>query len=96
MIVGSPRSLRWASSRSAADESRWSRHRVTIDEAVAGGCNIQREELRAAIADEATWRACYLCEFVDEQYSLLPFDLLEAIFRAHGPPSPATPASSRR
>jgi phage FluMu gp28-like protein len=61
-----------------AVRGRWSRHRVTIDEAIAGGCRVDREELRAAISDEATWRTCYLCEFVDEQYSLLPFDLLQA------------------
>ncbi len=60
------------------DGERWSRHRVTIDDAIAGGCTLDRDELRAAIADEPTWRACYLCEFVDEQYSLLPYDLLQA------------------
>lgn len=61
-----------------ADGKRWSRHKTTIDEAIAGGCTIDRDELRAAIADELTWRACYLCEFIDEQYALLPYDLLQA------------------
>ncbi|MFO0836904.1 MAG: terminase family protein [Phycisphaerae bacterium] len=61
-----------------ADGRRWSRHRITIDDAVAGGCHVDRAQMRAAVADELTWRACYLCEFVDEQYSLLPYELLEA------------------
>ncbi len=61
-----------------ADASRWSRHRITIDDAIAGGCTVDREALRAAVADEPTWRACYLCEFVDERYSLLPYDLIQA------------------
>lgn len=56
----------------------WSRHKVSVDDAIAGGCVLDREALRAAVADEATFRACYLCEFIDEQYSLLSFDLLEA------------------
>lgn len=61
-----------------ADRARWSRHRISVDEAIAGGCTVDREALKAAVADEQTWRACYLCEFIDEQYSLLPYDLLES------------------
>lgn len=61
-----------------ADAVRWSRHKITIDDAIAGGCEVDRDELRAAIADENVWRACFLCEFIDEQYSLLPYDLLAA------------------
>jgi phage FluMu gp28-like protein len=34
--------------------------------------------LRAAVADEATWRAAYECQFVDESHALLPYDLLLA------------------
>ena len=37
-----------------------------------------RSALRAAIADEPAWPACYLCEFVDEQYGVLPYDVLQA------------------
>ncbi len=61
-----------------ADAGAWSRHRICIDDAIAGGCRVNRDELRAAIVDENTWRSCFLCEFVDEQYSLLPYDLLQA------------------
>ena len=37
---------------SEADPARWSRHKTTVDQAIAGGCTVDREELRAAIADE--------------------------------------------
>ena len=62
---------------SNADPS-WSRHRVTIYDAQAGGAPHDVEALRAAVADEATWRAAYECEFVDESHALLPYDLLLA------------------
>ena len=34
--------------------------------------------MRAAVADEATWRSAYECQFVDESHALLPYDLLYA------------------
>ena len=59
----------------SGDEA-WSRHRVTIYDAKDGGAPHDIEALRAAVADEATWRAAYECEFVDEAHALLPYDLL--------------------
>jgi len=59
-------------------DSSWSRHRVTIYDARAGGAPHDIEALRAAVADEATWRAAYECQFVDESHALLPYDLLLA------------------
>jgi len=56
----------------------WSRHRVTIYDARAGGAPHDAHALRAAVADEATWRAAYECQFVDEAHALLPYDLLLA------------------
>src|SRR5262249_38221749 len=61
-----------------ADPARWSRHRITIDDAIEGGCPIDRESLRTAAVDETVWQACYLCEFIDEMYSLLSYDLIQA------------------
>lgn len=61
-----------------ADSKVWSRHKVDIFDAIAGGAPLNAGELRAAIADEQIWRGAYCCEFLDEQFSLLPFDLLEA------------------
>ena len=59
-------------------DAAWSRHRITIYDAQAGGAPHDIEALRAAVADEATWRAAYECEFVDEAHALLPYDLLLA------------------
>lgn len=54
----------------------WSRHRVTIYDAKEGGAPHDIEALKAAVADEVTWRSAYECEFVDEAHALLPYDLL--------------------
>ena len=59
-------------------DDTWSRHRVSIYDAKAGGAPHDIDALRAAVADEATWRAAYECQFVDESYALLPYDLLLA------------------
>ena len=88
-------------------DETWSRHRVDIYDAQAGGARTAGwfwplgqaklwvsaalcgqiaapqgphdiAALRAAVADEATWRAAYECQFVDEAYALLPYDLLLA------------------
>ena len=59
-------------------DEAWSRHQVTIYAARAGGAPHDIEALRAAVADEATWRAAYECQFVDESFALLPYDLLLA------------------
>ena len=56
----------------------WSRHKVNIYDAKAGGAPHDIEALRAAVADEVTWRSAYECEFVDEAHALLPYDLLLA------------------
>ncbi len=54
----------------------WSRHKIDIYDAQRGGAPHDVEALRAAVADEVTWRAAYECQFVDEAYALLPYDLL--------------------
>ena len=59
-------------------DAAWSRHCVSIYDARAGGAPHDIDALRAAVADEATWRAAYECQFVDEAHALLPFDLLLA------------------
>jgi phage FluMu gp28-like protein len=60
------------------DDPAWSRHRVSVHDARQGGAPHDIKALRAAVADEATWRAAYECEFVDESHALLPYDLLTA------------------
>ncbi len=59
-------------------DETWSRHRVTVYDAKSGGAPHDIDALRAAVADEVTWRSAYECEFVDEAHALLPFDLLLA------------------
>ncbi len=59
-------------------DEAWSRHCVNIYDARAGGAPHDLDALRAAVADEATWRAAYECQFVDEAHALLPYDLLLA------------------
>jgi len=59
-------------------DEAWSRHCVSIYDARAGGAPHDIDALRAAVADEATWRAAYECQFVDEAHALLPYDLLLA------------------
>ena len=59
-------------------DEAWSRHCVSIYDACEGGAPHDIAALRAAIADEATWRAAYECQFVDEAHALLPYDLLLA------------------
>lgn len=47
-------------------------------DALADGASHDIDPLRAAVDEEATWRAAYKCQFVDESHALLPYDLLPA------------------
>lgn len=62
----------WKSPASAG----WSKHRVDIHQAVVNGCEHDIAELRAGMHDETAFASNYLCEFVDEAYALLSYDLL--------------------
>jgi phage FluMu gp28-like protein len=54
----------------------WSRHRVTLYDAVAEGLPIDPEELRRGLADDWVWQQEYLCEFVSEEEAFLPWSLI--------------------
>ena len=54
----------------------WSLHQVDVHQAIANGCGHDLEELRAACFDEQVFRQSFLCEFVDESYALLPYELI--------------------
>ncbi|WP_243092555.1 terminase large subunit domain-containing protein [Thermus hydrothermalis] len=54
----------------------WSRHKVTIYDAVRDGLPVDPEELRQALADEWVWRQEYLCEFLSEEEAFLPWSLI--------------------
>ena len=60
-----------------AQDGKFSRHRVTIEDAAADGLDVNLEELRAAI-DPDGWRQEYMCEFLDEASSLLSYDMIAA------------------
>ena len=62
--------------------ARWSRHFVTIHDAVAAGYPVDPDELRAGLADDELWRQEYECAWLDEASAWLAF---EAIGRAEDP-----------
>jgi phage FluMu gp28-like protein len=55
---------------------KWSRHKVTIHDAVAQGLPIDIEELREALDDPEGWAQEFECEFLDGSNVLLPYDLI--------------------
>ncbi len=55
---------------------RWSVHTTTIHDAVRGGLPVDVEALRAAVGDETAWAQEFMCEFLDSQNALLPYDFL--------------------
>lgn len=58
-------------------DSGYSKHVVTIHDAVRDGMPLDVEALRRAVNDDDIWRQEYLCEPVDAASVLLPYDLLE-------------------
>lgn len=54
----------------------WSRHKLTIHDAVAQGLPVDIEELRRGLADPEGWAQEYECEFLDAAAILLPYDLI--------------------
>ena len=60
-----------------APDNLFSRHEVTIHEAVADGLPRDAAELKRAIADPMAWAQEFECQFVDEATAWLPFDLID-------------------
>jgi phage FluMu gp28-like protein len=58
--------------------SAWSKHKVTIHDAVKDGLPIHIPELRAGLDDPDGWAQEYECEFIDAAAVLLPYDLIAA------------------
>jgi len=78
-ILTTPKGKQNLAYRIWSDQDRpFTRHRTTIHDAVAGGLDVDVEELRSGVGDEETWRQEYLCEFVDEATAFLTFDLIAA------------------
>jgi len=58
--------------------SRWSKHKVTIHDAVAQGLDISVEDLKEIIGDSEIWAQEYECEFLDASSVLLPYELIDS------------------
>lgn len=54
----------------------YSKHKLTIYDAVEQGLPLDPEELKAAIDDPDAWAQEYLCEFIDSTSVLLPYELI--------------------
>jgi phage FluMu gp28-like protein len=63
---------------------RYSKHKLTIFDAVAGGLDLKDEEgnpctpedLREALGDDEGWQQEYLCEFLDEATAWLTYEMI--------------------
>lgn len=56
----------------------WSRHTVTIQQAVAGGLDRKVEELRRGLGDEDIWAQEYELKFLEDGGTVLPMELVTA------------------
>lgn len=54
----------------------WSKHKVTIHDAVALGLPLNIDELRAGLDDPDGWAQEFECEFMDSAAVLLPYELI--------------------
>ena len=61
---------------SLMQDPTWSRHKVTIHDAVAQGLPVNIEELKAGLNDPEAWAQEYECEPMDSSNVLLPYDLI--------------------
>ena len=58
------------------EKAGWSRHMVTIEDAVRDGLQVDLDSLREALADPDGWSQEYLCVPNDSAAVLLPYDLI--------------------
>lgn len=54
----------------------YSKHKTTIEDAVAAGLPVDIEELKAGVDDPDIWAQEYLCEFLDNTSVLLPYEMI--------------------
>ena len=55
---------------------KYSKHKVTIEDAVRMGLPVNIEELRAGVDDPDIWAQEYMCEFIDNTSVLLPYEMI--------------------
>lgn len=61
----------------AQQDDSWFSYKLTIYDAVAKGLNIDPEELKSGIKNELAWKTEYLCEFMDAEEVLLPYEMIQ-------------------
>lgn len=54
----------------------YSKHKLTIVDAVSQGLPVDIDELRAGVDDPDIWAQEYMCEFIDTTSVLLPYDMI--------------------
>jgi phage FluMu gp28-like protein len=69
-----------------APDTLFSRHVVTIHDAVADGLPRNIEELRRGIADPVAWAQEFECQFIDSASAWLPFELIDGCEAAEDAP----------
>lgn len=84
--------------RHVGDKGGWSKHKVTIYDAVAMGLELYDDDfnptsdpeyLRLGLGDDEAWHQEYLCEFIDEATAWLTYDLIESVEDVRLDASPA-------
>jgi phage FluMu gp28-like protein len=68
--------------------AQWSRHKVTLDDAIAQGLRVDKAALREGVADEDIWRQEYFCEFLANDTTYFPLDLIRNCERIPAPEAP--------
>ena len=59
-----------------SDPKKWSVHKVTIEDAVRDGLQVNIQDLKEAIDDDNAWAQEFMCEFLDSSNCLLPYDII--------------------
>src|ERR1051325_11442171 len=55
----------------------YSKSKLTIHDAIAGGLPLNAAELQAGLSDPDIWSQEYLCEFMDSSTVMFPYDLIQ-------------------
>jgi phage FluMu gp28-like protein len=66
----------WNKEPATGSAMRWSKHLITIYDAVRMGLPVNVDELREALDDPEGWSQEYECEFIDGSNVLLPYELI--------------------
>ncbi len=61
------------------EATNWSRHKVTIYDAVSDGLDRDIDDLKKAAGDEDLWRQEFELEWLDEASAWLPYDLIASV-----------------